>query len=282
VTATCGTCHGLFGDAAPIPDENGARFGWTDSPPDLTQSILGPTVGARALPTASQYAAYQKNMRAAQFVNPDGSVNTTNVDAIPGHSLGIMLDGTPVRVTDDIPSGTNPLVVMASGMGIGEFPHAYEAGVDGMPRYSNEPATSYEGTKGLNCASCHTPHGTVDATDATDDGVLDNTYGEQLFDPLPRHNVMSWMLLSSRPNHTTTPVVNYEEFCISCHDQKALDTGAGDTTHQNHPPFCTSCHANPKNDTSSKDFPHTSSNPYLLSNNGDGMCVGCHPKGTLP
>ena len=220
------------------------------------------------------------------------SGNTTSIDAIPGHSLGVMLDGTLVRVTDAIPSGTNPLVVMASGLGTGQFPGAYAAGSNGMPRYNNGNATTYNGTKGLYCASCHTPHGSVDGTDTVNnatgaagpDNIPDNAWGQQFINTTAFAKVQSYFLLSARPNHTTTPVTTFEGFCEACHDQKVLNktADASGVVHQNHPPFCASCHGNPSNDPTSLDFPHTSSNPYLLTSNGDGICIGCHSKGSLP
>lgn len=252
VTGLCGTCHGLFGRPA-----NGV---WTDPPIDTTDPHSPPaTMNA----TVSQYTAYEVDM---------SSLDEAGMDAVPGHSLGVMYNNAEVRRSDSIPGGSGILRVMTSGQ-YGN-PGAYHAGEDGMPRYSGEPATTYRGTNGLYCASCHTPHGTPS------DDTLGNNWGQQFVELGVRYPVGSAKLLSSKPNHTGTAVATYNDFCQACHDVYA-ELPSDDGAH-NHPPFCVSCHGNPKNNTASQDFPHTSSNPDLIKSQGDDLCTGCHRKGTLP
>jgi predicted CXXCH cytochrome family protein len=267
ITELCGTCHGLFGQAA-----DGL---WTDPPIDMTDGSSPPaTMNA----TVSQYTAYEVDM---------SSMSGAEMDAVPGHSLGVMYDGTPVRNSDAIPGGSGLLRVITSGEP-GE-PHAWNAAYS--PRYQGEVATTFNATAGLNCASCHTPHGSPNATDTDGDGNPDDSWGVQ-FTAGGRHAAPASKLLSSRPNHVADGVVtqgDYNSWCIACHDLRddwagpSGDINGGDTTGiHNHPPVCTSCHGNPGNDPSSVDFPHTSSNPDLIEEDNDSMCTGCHPKGTLP
>lgn len=65
VTAVCGTCHGLFGAPAP------SGVSWTSPKTNFTG----------ADPTASTKTAYTVNMSA---------MTATQMDAVPGHSLGVM------------------------------------------------------------------------------------------------------------------------------------------------------------------------------------------------
>lgn len=252
VTGLCGTCHGVFGQSA-----DGV---WTQPPID-TRDPHSPPATMNA--TVSQYTAYEVDM---------SGMSADEMDGVPGHSLGVMYNNAVVRDDDSIPGGSNILRVMTSAQY--GAPRAYHEGEDGMPRYSGEAATAFQGTNGLYCASCHTAHGTMN------DDTLANNWGQQFVELGVRYPVGSSKLLSSKPNHTNTPVATYNDFCQACHDTYAelpADNGA-----HNHPPFCVSCHGTPKENTSSKDFPHTSSNPYLIKSQGDDLCTGCHTKGTLP
>lgn len=141
----------------------------------------------------------------------------------------VSCNGTLVRTSDSIPGGSATLKVMSSGL------------------YHNEPASSFNGTKGLYCASCHTPHS----------GQL----------------LAGSALLSSKPNHATAAVTTEAEFCASCHDNRD-NVGA----ENNHPSdFCIICH-----DANAADFPHTSANSKLLMSEPDALCNVCHPSSGLP
>ncbi|MDO8736946.1 MAG: cytochrome c3 family protein [Thermoleophilia bacterium] len=216
VTATCATCHGLFGALAP-PYAN-----WSDSPTNFTGME----------PTASTMLAYK--------VSTNG-MSAAEMDAIPGHTLGIMSGNTVVRELDSIPGGSSSLKVMTSGQygGLSEN------------LYSGEPVTSFESTKGLYCASCHTPHDTI--------GQLISGPG----------------LLSSKPNHSDTVATDTLTFCLTCHDKRGTSG-----VEKNHPAtYCLTCHDNKAGES---DFPHTSSNPRLLQLEPDALCVLCHTAGSLP
>lgn len=216
VTATCATCHGLFGAPAP-PFAN-----WSDSPVNFTGME----------PTASTMLAYK--------VSTSG-MTAAEIDAIPGHTLGIMSGNTVVRELNTIPGGSSSLKVMSSGQ--------YGGLSEGL--YAGEPVTTYNSTKGLYCASCHTPHDTI--------GQLISGPG----------------LLSSKPNHTDIPATDTLSFCITCHDRRD-NVGV----ERNHPAtYCLTCHAEQPGES---DFPHTSSNQRLLLMEPDALCVLCHTAGTLP
>lgn len=125
-------------------------------------------------------------------------------------------------------------------------------------------ALEFEATNGLNCASCHTPHG---------------TFGNMA--PLG----FSTKLLSSRPNHgdPVTGLVDWindgGKWCSACHDLRAPDPDAGI---HNHPDYaCLTCH-NDNIDDPTDDFPHTSNVPNLLFLEPDELCLQCHVAGLLP
>jgi predicted CXXCH cytochrome family protein len=257
ITGTCGTCHGLFG-TSPRTTQTPA---WTEPPPDFTGTVNYENVDQA---TVSQYAAYKVDMT---------GMLPSEEDAVSGHSLGVMYNGSTVRNSDQIPGGSNLLKGLTSGQ-----PNGLPFGSDGVPRYNGESVTAYESLKGLNCASCHTPHGANNPADADGDQNPDNSWGQQFTDTSGFTAVRASMLLSNRPNHSNTPVRSYNEFCQSCHDLQGSDNSPS----HDHPPLCVSCHGNPNNDPSSKDFPHTSSNPYLLTSNGDELCIQCHVPGSLP
>jgi len=218
VTGVCGTCHGLFGAAAP------AGVTWSGG---AAADMYG------ANPTASIKLAYKVNMSA---------MSGAQMDAKPGHSLGVMYGGTVVRSSDVIPGSSATLKVMTSGQ--------YGGFNQGL--YGGEATSTFTGTKGLYCASCHTPHG--------GSGQL----------------IAGTKLLSAKPNHTMgTAAVDTLGFCISCHDKRD-NVGV----EKNHPStYCLTCHANQAGES---DFPHTSTNQRLLQLEPDALCVLCHTAGTLP
>jgi predicted CXXCH cytochrome family protein len=241
VTATCNTCHALFG-AAPNP---GQAPDWTHNPLTGAANPSGnPSPMTGTPPTTSDLLAYNVNMSGA---------TAQYMDSIPGHSLGVMAGGTIVRNSDSIPDSSSTLKVMISG----------EYGGYNLGYYSGTSVTSFTGTQGLYCASCHSPHGAVA------DGGVGNV--------IPGNT----MLLSARPNHITTPVASYSDgsFCLACHD-KNLGVDASQKTHPSQ--FCLSCHGDEASGGGTQDFPHTSTNHRLLTTEPDALCLECHTAGTLP
>lgn len=216
VTATCLTCHGLFGAPAP------SGVVWSETPVDF----------AGTEPTASTMLVYEYNMT---------GMNASQMDAVPGHSLGTMRGDAIVRESNMIPGGGTTLKVMSSG----------QYGGFSLGLYSGEAVTTFNGTKGLYCASCHTAHDTI---------------GQMMSGP---------GLLSSKPNHTATAAVDSVDYCVKCHDRRD-NVGL----ERNHPStYCLVCHGNKAGES---DFPHTSSNQKLLAQEPDALCILCHPSGSLP
>lgn len=222
VTGVCGTCHGLFGAAAP----GNVPAVWGNPPGNM----------AGTDPTASTKAAYKYGF--------SGGMTGGQMDAVPGHSLGVMMGGTVARSSDTIPGGSVDLKVMTSGQ--------YGGPTEGL--YGGESTTTFSGTAGLYCASCHTPHSELGQV------------------------ITGSKLLSKQPNHSTTSPAASDEysFCIKCHDKRD-DVGV----EQNHPAqaYCLTCHANKAGES---DFPHSSSNQRILFEEPDALCLICHSGATLP
>ncbi len=227
VTAVCSTCHGVFGATAPT------TVSWSSAPTNFSGSD----------PTTSVLLAYEVDM---------STMTAGQMNAVPGHSLGVMAGGLVVNSSDAIPGGSATLKVLTSGQ-YGEFNDAL---------YNGEAASSKTGTAGLYCASCHTPH---------------SEFGQQ---------IASTQLLSAFPNHEGqsdaalpgyNPATDTLSFCIRCHDKR--DNGGAE---ENHPAsYCLTCHANDSGGANA-DFPHTGANARLLYQEPDALCVLCHTTGNLP
>lgn len=250
VVDTCGSCHNLYNgaDSPPYSSPPGGPYGTYT----YTAGQFSGTPG-----TASDRRAYK--------------VDIADQGTHPGHR---MLLGD-----DIIPGGSGTLNALDIwNLGV-PGPSNYSTWSPYDPEAPNTVASSAgNSTAGLYCASCHSPHA---------------DFGQQLdvaagFNPdggIGHEN----KLLSSRPNHDTD-VVNVTEwstdgynYCLACHDQRAPDHTEG---WYNHPvEFCLVCHADSRdgsNDGGDYDFPHSSVNPMLLAEEPDGICVTCHPSGSLP
>lgn len=123
-------------------------------------------------------------------------------------------------------------------------------------------ALSFTATNGLNCASCHTPHG---------------TFGNMV------DTAVSSKMLSSKPNHvdSAVPLANWAtdggKWCGACHDKRT----SGGAIH-NHPDYaCLDCHGDDLT-APTEDFPHTSGVQNILSLEPDELCIQCHVAGLLP
>ena len=204
VTETCATCHALYGGTADNKWTGGASAIWDGA----TQA------------TVSQYAAYE------------------NVSAVSGHRLGVALNGVPGLVSATIP-GSNSGSFLKVIESTKYYPTSHD-GADGHGIYSRESVTGFAATKGLYCASCHTPHGSivgVDAmvqatdgsctagTDGKDDAPGPGSWGNNQLvtsDCGSAHpkRVAANRLLTNKPNHIDTSVTTYNGFCIACHDKQ--------------------------------------------------------------
>ncbi|MHB1325922.1 MAG: cytochrome c3 family protein [Thermoleophilia bacterium] len=237
VTAVCGTCHGLFGATAGTGGAAGVVPNWGKA--DFTG----------ADPTASGKSAYKVSMPT--------SMTTDQMDAVPGHSLGVMNGKSGVDPADPnggadaIPGGSGTLKVMTSGLYNGTNRPAY--------------ASSYASTGGLYCASCHTPHG---------------DFGQK---------IPGAKLLSSKPNHSATAITASQsadgerQFCLACHNLRASQAAVG--PNHNHPDsVCLTCHGNEYAGAAGAvyDFPHSSSIKRMLTREPDTLCTSCHSASSLP
>ncbi|MFA5810164.1 MAG: cytochrome c3 family protein [Thermoleophilia bacterium] len=264
VTQTCATCHALYGAPADNTWTGGASAIWDGA----TQASV------------SQYAAYE------------------NVSAVSGHRLGVALNGVPGLISASIP-GSNTGSFLKVIRSLDYYPTSHD-GEHGHGIYENDPVTDFEATKGLYCASCHTPHGSIvgvdnflqngtAGSDGKDDGPGPGSWGnnqlvtQDLGSAHPKM-VAANKLLSNKPNHGTTSVTTYNGFCIACHnkqDDVQWDTSSGSEGIHNHPPHCVSCHSTSGGSltpAASKDYPHTSMNQKLMNFDHDGSCTGCHSK----
>jgi predicted CXXCH cytochrome family protein len=106
-------------------------------------------------------------------------------------------------------------------------------------------------------------------------------------------SLSGYKLLSAYPNHQYAEprswgVDKYDHdqpgWCGTCHPSKVDGTLGGVTgTMHNHPTGCTACHGNPATGVgTSADFPHTSDVSKFLINYPDALCIGCHTSGKLP
>lgn len=255
VTDTCGSCHFLY---STNPNPAGGSFGqgtYTAGTPivgqvpaynpgytgDETRAVV-PATGSWNNSIGSRTSAYE--------------VLPAAKDTAPGHQLQrgagsfLFKDG----ITDNasyIPGGTDRLTAIQQAA----YPNTVLT-------------TSFAGTNGLFCASCHTPHG---------------NFGQELLKTTTSDTV-SPKLLTGRPNHSTTALridnwgTEGGQWCTKCHDKRA----SASATYHNHPDtFCLQCHANDTGGANT-DFPHTGTNENLLSQEPDALCIDCHKKGLLP
>lgn len=241
VTSVCNTCHGLFGATQGTGGSGGAVPVWS-----------GKTNFTGTDPTASNKSAYKYDM--------SGMATPAQLDAVPGHSLGVMLNGiSGVDPADpsnppganDIPGGSSTLKVIQSDL------YYYNGLYNGIDRPL--AASAYTSTGGLYCASCHTAHG---------------NFGKM---------ITGSPNLSSKPNHQTATVTNEKAFCLACHNLRA--SSAGTSAPHNHPDsLCLTCHGNEASDVAGavNDFPHSSVIKRILTKEPDMLCTGCHTSGSLP
>jgi len=286
VTATCATCHSLFGSAA-----------------TGTRDPIGPgTVG-----TAAARSAYDVTTPQAEHdigsTSPPGETGITITEA--GWTYGGWRLGGPPPSNSTTPAGPGTASDTGGGLYCGSChtPHgeygqavntrkvvtstdgtwATQAVVDwkeGTQIWWKNPTTGAWARKYLHlgasgwevCDAGNT--NCVPAQVKDSEGQLVSLYGYKLLSAYPNHTyaqVKSWGV--DRYDHDGA------KWCGTCHPSR-IDVAAGGTYH-NHPTGCTACHGNPA-DGSSADFPHTSTLGEFLVNYPDALCITCHTSGTLP
>ena len=274
VTATCGSCHYLY-----------------DSPPDPTGGSLPNVSGSYADPgtvVAGSVVAYDPGYEGSETtaLSPPISPSENNLGSrisayevqpgealsAPGHNLG---------------RGYGPWLYVDGQMGNGNYiPGGWdELTAIARASYPNTvPATSFTGTNGLFCTSCHTPHG---------------DFGQRLVDsnnqPVTSQRGV-YNMLSSKPNHIIQPISinswNNEggTWCKSCHAKRgpeAQNPVTGEVYHNHPDAYCLNCHGNyvgnnPEAVGAATDFPHTTNKTNIISNEPDALCITCHAPETLP
>lgn len=260
VVDTCGSCHDLYqGEDSPDSDEPYGTYTYQ-------ANQFSGTPG-----TASDRTAYK--------------VDYGEKDDVGGHHMS-----DPGAGNDTIPGGSDELNAINIWLDTPSYSDGFSMWSPYDPDAPNlAQATEFEGTNGLYCASCHTPHADFGQELESDagfnpDGGIEHTN----------------KLLSSRPNHSSTDLnvddlstdrdervtewaVDGYNYCLACHDQRAPDHTEG---WYNHPvEFCLICHADDRDGTDwggDYDFPHTSEIPMLLAEEPDGICITCHTEGSLP
>jgi hypothetical protein len=271
VTETCGTCHSLFGAAA-----DGT---WTETPTPLAD-------GAEAMTTG--VAAYEN-------VGPERQ---------SGHRLGVSLDANQ-NLSDQIPGSCADAACSAPATL--KVMRSLEYGEGDI--YDGESVLSKTATRGLYCASCHTPHGSLGSVDINGNGVGDlpvpvNIYnsagvltsqayfGDQLVvddsaSGHPKH-VKAQKLISSNPNHLKDRSAAQETYTDSnangrCDagesNDELIDNGLCDSYMRvDNPPtsynnWCLECHNKQWNGT---DWEGVPTHGTAGMNNHPPLCVSCH------
>ncbi len=284
VTATCRTCHSLFGQAP-----TGARdpgFPTAEAPTSMRSAyeIANPAgahaIGATNIPMGSPAAGPITQLGWAY-----GGWNPTSWVAnrqAAGAGTATDLSGGLYCGSCHTPHGDFGRLINSPNGGA-------DTTADGDPdvdAWANDTAI-YLGTvirylwydtaeKVWKACTAQNGGGTCTYLLATD------TEGEDAY-------LYGYKLLSAHPNHSwEKPVrswgVDYRNrdqvrWCGRCHDM-AVPSEFGGTYH-NHPTSCTACHGNPR-DATSNDFPHTSTFDRLLGDYPDLLCINCHSAGSLP
>jgi len=288
VTATCATCHALFGAASGTG----------------TRDPVGPgTIG-----TASARSAYDLAGPSAEHAvgstSPPGETGITITES--DWAFSWRYSGGPPAKNATTAAGAGTASELGGGLYCASChtPH----GEYGQAVNTKKVLTSTDGSFGTQ-TTVNWAEGTQIWWKNPTTGEwaqkylhLDNTTGWQVCDAGNTNCVAAqekdsegqlvylygYKLLSAYPNHSYASVKSWGtdkydhdgmRWCGTCHPSR-IDTAAGGTYH-NHPTGCTACHGNPA-DASSADFPHTSSFSKFLINYPDALCITCHTEGSLP
>lgn len=250
VTNTCGTCHGVY-QAAPT--------GAIDP-----GYLPGQTSGMAALKSVYKVPLADQYLHEGHRLGQGGSATSSTISYASGPDGSVEVTPYTTSSPDFIPGSGYPGVASYKYLTRINNWSSFVAGAD----MSAFLASGRQATKGLYCANCHSPHGTIRGS-ALPGGVTKNK------------------LLSSRPNHAQTAIdasawtswtANGYNFCLSCHAQRAEGGTPDGLTPHNHPAsFCIECHGN--NPAGAVDFPHTGVK-NLLAEYPDQLCVAsCHAFG---
>jgi len=265
VQDTCGSCHFLYETNPPLGNTTGAKrstgYGTFNDSGVLAGSVPAYNPGysgdeTRAVaPTSNSVGA-----RTSAYERPLSTPATGEHNLQRGPGSFLFNDGK-VDNASYIPGGFDRLTAIERA----NYPSVVNT-------------LNFQGTNGLFCASCHTPHGNFGQ-------LLKDSSGNQVRDKI----------LSAKPNHSPTALVinNWAteggKWCEKCHSKRVpevVDPSTGDVYHNHPDQFCLDCHANYSGSNGSlqgsTDFPHTSKAPNLLAAEPDELCITCHQTGLLP
>ena len=290
VTATCQTCHSLFGSTPGTPPAGG---GPAPSAPTSLPAAYEVVGGAAQHGIGSQLRAgvfstgtiTQSGWSYGGFSSTGWSSTTPAGAGTSSQSSGGLYCADCHTPHGDFGQLVNSKFYRSSA-GIGNV-NGGSANLTTVQDFVEDAPTFAGGGTTVrylhfNAATktwqgCTSP-GAVGCTDLTGtdtEGESAYLYGYKLLSAYPNH---SW---SSGPESWNMDQRTHDgaRWCGRCHNL-ATPIAYGGTAHS-HPTGCTSCHGNP-NDGTSTDFPHTSTFSTFLKDYPDLLCINCHTAGSLP
>lgn len=315
-TATCQTCHSLFGQ-----DATGARN---------SNNLVGATLQMGTAATRTAYdlanAPAQHTIGEYDSPAPDNTVITAAEWSFGGWRNGARPSQLPAATT---PSGPGSASAAGGGLYCGSChtPHgnfgqlinskyirtqADEGSSDGSLEDVNtwqNDAAIYQYAQGTTSASptiyylyndagvwkkCPVPSTDPTWSLGSCTYLTKTNRNNTPTDDIGQQNIYlyGYKLLSAFPNHNYgTPEswgVGYRDtdaarWCGACHASKVSDHFGAPFTDNNHPTACGYCHGIPTDQSiTSTDYPHTSTKVNFLVSLPDGLCISCHGQSSLP
>lgn len=286
VTATCRTCHSLFG-ASPAGAIN-PGFPGTEAPTsmrsayELTSPSAQHQLGSTSIPFSTVGTLTEAGWAYGGFNPATWSHSTAAGPGTSSDVSGGLYCGDCHTPHGDFGQLVNSKYYRSTAPAgaPADLSTVYNWAEDGAIYFGNAIKYLHFNSATKTWQACNET-GDITCVDlATTDSKGDSAYlyGYKLLSSYPNHSwdqkAVSWNM--DRYSH------DQAQWCGRCHDQ-ALPSAYGGTYH-NHPTGCTSCHGNP-NDGTSTDFPHTSTNQKFLKDYPDLLCINCHTAvsgGSLP
>lgn len=291
VTATCQTCHSLFGSTpgsappggGPAPSApTSLRAAYEVSFPAATHGIGSQLrTGVFSTGTITQsgwsYGGFSASGWSSTTPAGPGTASDTRgglycADCHTPHGdFGQLVNSKYFRSSalPGTPNGgaTNLTVVQNF---VEDAPSYAGGGTTVRYLHFNSATTTWQGCTATGGGGTCTDLTTTDAA-----GQSAYLYGYKLLSAYPNH---SW---ADGPESWNMDARGHDgaRWCGRCHDL-ATPIAYGGTAHS-HPTGCTTCHGNP-NDGTSTDFPHTSTFSTFLKDYPDLLCINCHTAGSLP
>lgn len=315
-TATCQTCHSLFGQPATGRRNSNALVGATltmgtaatRTAYDLANAPAAHTIGTYSSPipdntviTAAEWAYHSLEDRgpngppATEPAGPGSATASTGGlycgschtphgqwgQLINSRFLRTQADedaaGAATDSLEDVDTWANDAPIYQYAGATGRTPTIFYL-YDNAGVWMKCPVPTTN--SGWSLANCSYLTKTNRNGTPTDDIGQQNIY------------LYGYKLLSAYPNHNYgTPEswgVGYRDtdaarWCGACHASKVSDHFGAPFTDNNHPTACGYCHGIPSDQTTkSTDYPHTSTKVNFLVSLPDGLCIACHGQYSLP